>query len=591
MRITALAPRGRAAAMLIGVLLACPATGARAALPLTVSDTRAQDGNITVQTGAWRLVFGEAFNGGPYRWFDLAWPGGDTDNLATASAGGAYSNGSVFDYDVYLGTDGSNAIEFMTTMGSNADPGALSFEIFENTAARVRILQEGHPRLNNGQGPSGDPFPELDLVTTTTVWTLYPTGEIYIDFQADLNTPGMIVDSGPGGAGKGVDAPGCCGQENVLNASGGADFLAAMVWAGDTIESTGGGWGPISIAARTSPTQLLLDSAVPPGTDLDYVIRREDILMETISIHADGDPSIVNQCADPAVSRWEGGSNGDPVWSEPNPGDPCKTKFRSSSPPLSDDFVLAHWTRSRGAGSLLAFFEPWTGVTFGSFNDEGFTDISYTQLGKYGTRPFAAHHRHFMAQLGSSAAATIPQVKSVSDALPYALDYRAPYAEALVGTLEVGPEIAEHGFNPGTGVYGLSVLSDQAVILFDASGGDRTALAYKSPVVMLSGLSGNAANLSVEISTDGGNSFAPLGPSLYNLTSQADEAALGAGRRLFHYLADIPSTATGAAAVAFRFSALTGASVPALSGWGVALALLVLAAGATALLRTKRPRR
>ena len=138
----------------------------------------------------------------------------------------------------------------MTTVGTNFDPGALSFDILENTSARVRILQAGHPRLNNGLGPPGDPFPELELVATTTLWTLYPTGQIYIDFQAELNTPGAIVDSGPGGAGKGVDAPGCCGSENVLNASGGADFLAAVVWAGDTIESVSGGWGPIGVAAH-----------------------------------------------------------------------------------------------------------------------------------------------------------------------------------------------------------------------------------------------------------------------------------------------------------------------------------------------------
>jgi hypothetical protein len=107
---------------------------------------------------------------------------------------------------------------------------------------------------------------------------------------------------------------------------------------------------------------------------------------------------------------------------------------------------------------------------------------------------------------------------------------------------------------------------------------------------MLSGVSGAAASLYVEISTDGANSFTPLSPTLFNLTSQADEAELGSGRRLFHYLSDVPSSATGASAVAFRFSPEV-ALVPSLSRWGTALVLLVLALAAHLTLRVRNPHR
>lgn len=139
---------------LSALLLFGPVSSALAAsaLPLTTTDNRGVDGTITVETGEWRLVFSDQFNGGPSEWYDLAFPGGASDNLATESAGGNYSNGSIFDYDVYLGTNATNLIVYMTTMGRNASPGSLVFDLVETSAARTVIRQEGHPRLNNGAG-------------------------------------------------------------------------------------------------------------------------------------------------------------------------------------------------------------------------------------------------------------------------------------------------------------------------------------------------------------------------------------------------------------------------------------------------------
>ncbi|MGD0949656.1 MAG: thrombospondin type 3 repeat-containing protein [Candidatus Binatia bacterium] len=539
---------------------------AQVAVPLSVDDRLTTDGTIVVETSDWKLVFGAAFNGGIYQWFDKVADPSEADNLATASNGGNYSQGTVFDYDVYLGTSPLNAIEFSTALGRNPSPGDLELSVIENSAARVRIRQINHPRLNNGAGPVGDPFPELPNILAATDWTIYPTGKIHIAFDATVDPTFTFVDNGPGGSGKGVSTSGCCGFENWVNASNGTNFLDSGVWAGDTIESPSGGWGPIQIAARMSPTQLYLDAPVPAGTNQSFIVRRSMIYSETFSIHADGDPTIVHQCSDPAVSYWQGGSNGDPVWSVPD-GSSCKGLLRAQGagvPPIDGDFVLAHWTTTRSAGSLLTFFEPWTGRTFGAFNDLGFTDISYTQLGKAGYRPFAPHHRHFMAQLGTVGSAVLPTIKSVAQALPFADDFRAPYAEARIGALASDATVAAYGFDPDTGAYEIRAAGNQAAIAFDALGGGRTtsncgtscpaALAYQAPAVLLTDFKANTDSILVERSTDNGDSFASLPANLYNLTSFADESALGPNQRLFQYLGVIPAGATGPSAFVFRFT-------------------------------------
>lgn len=568
--------------------------GTAAADPtLTLADTRALDGGITIETGEFRLAFSERFNGGIHRWFDLSADPGASDNLTTASYGGIYNTGTLFDYDVYLGFGSSQVNEFMTTVGMNAAPGALELEILESTPVRARILQKGHPRLNNATGPPGDPFIELGLVDATTIWTIYPTGKVAIEFRAERNPAGEWIDSGPGGAGRRVISPGPA-PTTVLTAGGGADFLAVFATSGDTIESPGGGWGPLHIVQRLSATQLSVESSIPPGS-YDYVIRRNEIQLETISIHADGDPTIVAQCSDPAVSRWQGGSNGDAVWDR-NTGDGCGTLFRDTTvqggnPPIAGDVILAHWTRDRAAGSLLAFFESWPGVNGGFFNDSGFTDISYTQLGRFGVRPFAPLHRHFLAHMGSSAASVLPAIRSVAAALPYGEDYRTPFAEALVGSLSAGPEIASYGFDPGTGAYTIAAHTGTAVIRFDAAGGSRAGRAYLAPVVDVTGLSADDALLSLERSTDGGATFQDLAPGTFNVTSQADEAQLGAGRRIFQYLGAVPASATGASAWAFRFRAGEAPEVPGLRDRGAALLAAALAlTGLEILAAARRPR-
>lgn len=381
------------------------------ATTLSLSDTRATDGAVTVETADWKLVFGEAFNGGIHQWYDLSFDPTESDNLTTESSGIGYNTGTLFDYDVYLGFQFSQINEFMTTVGPNASTGALVFDVLENTSTRVRIEQTGHPRLNNGTGPPGDPFIELAFVDVTTIWSLYPTGRVGIEFHATRNPAAEIVDSGPGAPGKGVqrlNPP----FENRVSATGGADFLAVFATAGDTIESPSGGWGPLHIVQRVSPTQLILEADIPAGA-FDYVIRRDEVRLETISIHADGDPTIVNQCSDPATSHWEGGSDQNPLWTTPL-NDGCGSLLSGTN----QDVLLAHWARTRPAGSLLSFFEPWLEQTSGFYNDVGFTDISYTQTGRTGLASFQDHHRHFLAHLGSTTAASLPSIKSVADAQP-----------------------------------------------------------------------------------------------------------------------------------------------------------------------------
>ena len=523
-----------------GLLLRVISAQAGDARSLEVVET--VDG-LTVQTSDWKLVFDEAFNGGPVGWFDRAFDPAELDNLASTQTGN-YSQGAVFDDDVYLGTDGGNAIEHMTTMGRNAAPGDLELTLLESTPARVRIRQRGHPRLNNGGGPPGDPFAELRLLTFTTEWTLYPTGKIHIEFQTAIDTSAKVVDSGPGGAGKSINANG-----TSISAGGGTNFLVSGVWAGDTIEYATGGWGPVLVAARDSASQLTLAQGVAPGINLPFVVRRNNIVMETISIHADGDASLVNQCSGPIAPTWKGGSNGDPLWSVPDFSS-CRSLLRNQSggfPTLADDTLLVHWARGRSAGSLLAFFEPWPEATFGAFNDQGFTDISYTQLGRFGVRPIEAQHRHFLAQLGSTTAALLPSIQSVAHADRSWKDYRRPWAAPVEGALASGADITATGFDLATGAYRLAAepctpaaTCRVAAIRFDSNALDRAGALYVTPAVELEGfdhtLAAGHPDIRVDVSTNGGSSFAALDPALYNLTGVGEEAQVGVGRRLFQHL-------------------------------------------------------
>src|SRR5208283_2693669 len=109
-------------------------------------------------------------------------------------------------------------------------------------------------------------------------------------------------------------------------------------------------------------------------------------------------------------------------------------------------YVYAQWTRPSGAfGSLLAFNEPYPKANFAVFNDLTWSNLSYTQVGRAGSRPFEAHHRHFLAQLGTEAGRVLPRIKSVADAVPFADDYLHPYAKARTGTLGSGIGISAYG--------------------------------------------------------------------------------------------------------------------------------------------------
>jgi len=110
---------------LLGVIAVASPAIAQVALPLTVQDRLGADGTVAVETSDWKLVFDAAFNGGVAHWYDKVTDPGQIDNLATASGGGNYTQGTVFDYDVYLGTNGFDQIEFSTAIGRNASPGAL----------------------------------------------------------------------------------------------------------------------------------------------------------------------------------------------------------------------------------------------------------------------------------------------------------------------------------------------------------------------------------------------------------------------------------------------------------------------------------
>ncbi len=507
---------------------------------LTVTDNLAtSEKEIVVESQEWKVIFSLFYNGGIYRMFDKVYDSAQTDNLVT---GPWYNQGGIFDYDVYLRGDQ----EFMTTLGRNDDPSRATLEILENTPVRLRVRQTCHPRLNNGDGPPNDVFLELDMVEATTDWTFYPTGRVNIKFDAVVADDwDGIVSQGPGGAGKGINASG-----TTITAVNGTSFLYSWVTHGDMIESATGGWGPIEIQERIGETTLQLVSAVATGTNLDFIITRPYILDETISIHADGDP-----CDEPHTSYWQGGSDGDPLYDNGGYGD----KFRNSTPDVENDYVYAHWTKApREYGSLLAFNEQFTGATYAVFNDESWGDISYTQVARRGWRPFEEHHRHFMAHLGTENGQVLPRIKSVADALPYADDYKNPYAEARTGILQSGEGISAYGYHVPSGAYHIAADANKtAAIAFDTERGGAvgSAIAYQQPAVLVSDFNAADNRLCVELSQDNGSTFEELPRAWYNVTTAAESSELGAAdRRLLQLLCPIPTTATGANTWVLRFS-------------------------------------
>jgi hypothetical protein len=494
-----------------------------------------EEKELIIETSEWKVVMSLYYNGGIYKMYDKVHDPNQQDNLVTDNG---YSQGGIFDYDVYLQGDQ----EHMTTLGRNDNPSQASLEILENTPVRVRVRQKCHPRLNNGRGPSEDKFLELGMVETVTDWTFYPTGRVNIKFDAvvpkDWNE---IIAQGPGGSGKGVNFKG-----NIVTSANGTDFLHPWITQGDMIESKAGGWGPVQVTERVDKDTLRLESEVASGQNLDYIIKRTNILDETFSIHADGDTGEA-----PRKSLWQGGSDGDPLHDNGTDGD----FFRNRTPPVANDYVYAHWTRSpREFGSLLVFNERFTGASYAVFNDLTYGNLSYTQVARRGWRRFQEHHRHFMAQLGTEHGKALPRIKSIADSLPYANDYKHPYTNAVIGKLQTGDDISSYGFNPVTGAYQISADNGKTVaISFDAKRGEtvESPLAYYQPVILVSDLDiGN--NLLVELSQDKGKTFEELPKSWYNITTS--EKLGGSGKCLLQLLCPIPSSATGEKSWILRIS-------------------------------------
>jgi hypothetical protein len=517
------------------------ASSANAKPALALTDRLATDDrDLFLETADWKVGFSLAFNGGVYQIFDKVADPEMKDNLVS---GPNYGQGGLFDYDVYL----SGQQEFMTTIGKSRKPGRESLTVLENTPVRARLKQECHPRLNNGEGPAGDPYYELDMVKATTEWTIYATGRVYIKFDAVVPPEwNGIVAQGSGGDGKGISVDGF-----LIKGANGTDFYNPWVTVGDTIESKTGGWGPLEITRRQDKFTLRVPKSLPKADNLDFIVRRPYIDNETISIHADGAPSVKGV----RHRTWDGGSNGVPVFGTGREAE----EQRGGVPPINVDYVFAHWTRApRGFGSLLVFNEPYDGANYAVINDYNYGDISYTQYGRGGRRPFQPHHRHFLAQIGIENAGFTPKIKGIPDSLPFADDYLHPYAEARTGTLKTGEGISKHGFHVPTGAYQIAAKNKVAAIAFDALRGKSVTapLPYQSPAVLVFGLDAADKKLAVELSQDNGKTYKPLADSEYNVTTQAEAAQLGGkDRRLVQLLKTVPAEATGAKAWVLRLRA------------------------------------
>ena len=92
-----------------------------------------QEKELIIETDEWKVIMSLFYNGGIYRMYDKVHDPEMQDNLVTDNGG--YSQGGIFDYDVYLQGDQ----EFMTTLGRNEDPSRATLEILENTPVRLRV--------------------------------------------------------------------------------------------------------------------------------------------------------------------------------------------------------------------------------------------------------------------------------------------------------------------------------------------------------------------------------------------------------------------------------------------------------------------
>ncbi len=109
------------------------------------------------------------------------------------------------------------------------------------------------------------------------LWRDYPAFGAGIGRYAlmKLRPIGGVLDASTAGESKRIAAGGPGKLERWLNGTDGSDFAAADVLPDDTIESADGSWGPITILARWSATQLVLENAAPRGV-YAYVIRHPD---------------------------------------------------------------------------------------------------------------------------------------------------------------------------------------------------------------------------------------------------------------------------------------------------------------------------
>ena len=111
---------------------------------LVITDKLAdEEKELVIETDEWKVVMGLLYNGGVYKIFDKVNDPAQQDNLVT---GPGYSQGGIFDYDVYLFGDQ----ELSTTIGRNNEPGRATLQIIENTPVPVIRNDRVEPTIKVG---------------------------------------------------------------------------------------------------------------------------------------------------------------------------------------------------------------------------------------------------------------------------------------------------------------------------------------------------------------------------------------------------------------------------------------------------------
>ena len=137
----------------------------------------------------------------------------------------------------------------------------------------------------------------------------------------------------------------------------------------------------------------------------------------------------------------------------------------------------------------------------------------------------------------------------------YAYDIRAPYSNAITGTLATTANYVTSGYDFRYGWYEIAADTNVVQIEFDDAGGTRSTFTYYNTPIKITGWT-DAGAIKVEKSADDAGSWATLTSGVdYVITVEGDEGEVGSNIRIFQLLGTMSGTGGTANHLKFTVSA------------------------------------